>query len=1054
MKMNFSLTKLLVLAIWLPSLILISISGYFLYINYNKYTQTEKSLKYLQLAKRMEQMLLYLGQERGVSSIYSVSKGNYPNSKQILAQKRKLFGNAVAQFKEYALAHPEFNNITAPIMDMLKRLPQVRKDIDQFKRNYIKNEFFTYYTVLENRIMDAEAKIFQHFPTNIKHLYELKFQFAKIIAYSGITRGFGSFYITADAPMSENEYKHVLLKYYHDTNILLTQLIKDPKVRNLYKSKQFKRIENELKDIMFYIQQANQEYYLTDNFNGYPIDALDYFHLWTKRISYFKRTIDSINNEINKKLDQYVTQTVKNRNINIIIFSIAILILLLGFLIERAIIKHIKSLSKLINSLTPITGKEFTVDITTTEGMEKGLEVVREAIQITNEAAKKSEETAKAKSLFLANMSHEIRTPLNGILGFLELLKTTDVNPEQQEYIGTIEKSAKNLLEIVNNILDVSKIESNKISLETIDFKALDEFENTVEIFSTPAAQKEIEYVTDISPNIPSVLKGDILKIKEILTNLINNAIKFTHKDGTISVKIKLNGIKNNKANLYFEVKDTGIGMSEEQKNKIFEAFSQADESVTRKYGGTGLGLTIVKSYVEMMGGEIKVESEINKGSKFYFNLELEIADKNPKYLPESLKDKTFAILHTDTSSVRKDVALEYFSYFGINKIGFSNIEEVNNLSQNENIDAIIVFYQESNKQTIEEISQNRKSTIPVVYFASYAYKTDIDKVNPDLTVYDPTTPTKTYNIINSLNETKENKKYEKKVEETPLYKLTALIAEDNPINMQLLTTTLKNMGMSVDTAQNGLEAFNKYSMNPEKYDVIFMDAQMPIMDGIEATQEIIEFEKEEGLAHTPIVAVTANVLKGDRERFLGAGMDDYISKPIDMNELKRILEKIQKHKYQTHKTSSTELKENKQTEEIEPENKATHQAKTENKPAKKEENKIIQSKSKKETKLIIATESPFLINYFKHILDENFISATNINELSKSLTKNYTNIILIEDDFAGSDIEKLIDSIKTEYSNSKFIVISDNKIKNADAVLNDLNENEIETLIKRLRDE
>ena len=987
----------------------------------------------------MEQMLLYLGQERGATSIYAVSKGEYPNSKQILAQKRALFSNAVNQFKDYALKHPEFNQITMPIIKLLNRLPQVRRDIDQFKRNYIKNEFFTYYTVLENTIMKGESKIFKHFPTNIKHLYVLKFQFAKMIAYSGITRGFGSFYITADTPISQKEYMNVLLKYYHDTNILLTNLLKDPKIRALYTSTKFKQIEKQIKETMFYIQQANQEYYLTKNFEGYPIDALDYFHLWTKRISYFKKTVDSLNKQINVKLNQYIQNAINTRNVNIIVFIIAILILILGYLLNKAIVSHIKSLSNLINTLTPITNKKITADITTPEGMNNALKIVDEAIKITQESIKKTEEAAKAKSLFLANMSHEIRTPLNGILGFLELLKTTPTNVEQQEYISTIEQSAKNLLQIVNNILDVSKIESNKISLELIDFKALDEFENSVEIFSTPAAQKQIEYVTDISPDMPSVLKGDILKIKEILTNLINNAIKFTHKNGTISVKIKFNGIKNDKANLYFEVKDTGIGMSEEQKAKIFEAFSQADESVTRKYGGTGLGLTIVKNYIEMMGGEIKVESEINKGSKFYFDLNLEVVDKTPRYQPNILRNQTFAILHTDTSTIRKDVSMEYFTYFGINKIGFNNAEEIEKITQTENIETIVVFYQESDKNVIKNLT-DKNFNIPIVFISSYAYKGEIDKLKPDLSIYDPVTPTKTFNIAESLKETKVSKKIE--VEETPIYKLKALIAEDNPINMQLLTTTLKNMGIEVDTAQNGLEAFNKYSMNPEKYDVIFMDAQMPIMDGIEATQEIIEFEEEEGLPHTPIVAVTANVLKGDRERFLGAGMDDYISKPINMNELKRVLEKISKHKYQKTYHIHTE-------NTIEPEKEDTIKV-----PA-AEESKEVSSQekneeTKKEPKLIIASESQFLINYFRHILNQDFEAVENIKELSQKLDKNGLNIILIEEDFAGSNIEKLIDSIKAEYPNSKFIVITDKKIDQADEILDDLNEDKIKNSIKK----
>jgi len=969
----------------------------------------------------------------------------------LVKEKRAKTDAAINSLKEYVKSHPKFYKYVKNVLNYTNQLPVVREKIDTFKNIKYKDWFFGFYTNWENQIILTLHELTKKFPKSLQSLYAEKIPFEKIAEYTGILRGYMSYYITADLPLSQKDYENVLLKYYHDSNILPLEALKNTQISNEFSSPKYKKLEKEVKELVFYIEQVNMDYYSNNQFEGYPIDPLDYFNVMTKRIKYFKKAISYYNNLIDKQSQKILLQTKAQIPIYALIFLISIIILIIGYLIDRAIKSHLNSLSNLISSLTPITGEEVKLDITTAEGMQKGIETVENAIKITQESIKKTEEAAKAKSLFLANMSHEIRTPLNGILGFLELLKTTQTDPEQQEYISTIEKSAKNLLQIVNNILDVSKIESNKVSLEIIDFKALDEFENTIEIFSTPAAQKEIEYVTDISPNIPSVLKGDILKIKEILTNLINNAIKFTHKNGTISVKIKLNEIKDNKANLYFEVKDTGIGMSEEQKNKIFEAFSQADESVTRKYGGTGLGLTIVKDYIEMMGGEIKVESEINKGSKFYFDLNFEIADNTPRYLPESLKNKTFAILHTDTSSLRKDVTLEYFSYFGINKIGFSNIEEINNLSQNEKIDAIIIFYQESNKNAVQNIATNKK-TIPVVYFSSYTYKEEIDKLNPDLSVYDPNTPSKTYNIAGSLKETSRGAKYV--VEETPIYQLSALIAEDNPINMQLLKTTLKNMGMSVDTAQNGLEAFNKYSMNPEKYDVIFMDAQMPIMDGIEATQEIIEFEKEEGLAHTPIVAVTANVLKGDRERFLGAGMDDYISKPIDMKELKRVLENISKHKYQTNKTSEKSIKHNnEEPNETKAENKTASQVTNEKKEVENQEkNKTPEKTDKKETKLIIATESPFLINYFKHILDEDFAPVTNINELSKSLNKNYKNLILIEDDFAGSDIEKLINSIKIEYPNAKFIIISERKIKNADIVLNDLDTEKIKNSIKALK--
>ncbi|GAB6073916.1 ATP-binding protein [Nautilia lithotrophica] len=1028
--MKLSLTKLLAIAIWIPSLVLISFSGYFLYNSYQKYVTTQKSLKYLELAKRIENMLVYLGQERGTSSIYSVSKGEFPNSKQLLQSKRVLMNNAIRHFKEFIKENPEFYTETKNIITLINKLPEIRKSIDNFKDNYIKNEFFNYYTKLSTELMNTEGKILKRFPAELKPYYVLKFQFEKMVDYTGIIRGFGSYYITADEPISEDEYKNILLKYYHDSNVLLTEVLKHKTASSLYKSASFLKTEKQIKEIIFYLQQANQEYYINGEFNGYPIDALDYFNIFTKRITYFKRTIEHLDSDITKKLNEIVSQAIQTRNINIAIFIIAIIILIIGYYLNRAILKHIKSLSNLLTSLTPITGKEVQVDITTPQGMDEALRIVDEAIKVTQESVKKAEEATKAKSLFLANMSHEIRTPLNGILGFLELLNTTDLTEEQLDYVNTISQSAKNLLQIVNNILDVSKIESNKVSLELIDFKAVDEFENTIELFGTPAAQKNIELTTQISPNIPSVIKGDILKIKEILTNLLSNAIKFTPNNGHIHVKIQLEKIIDNKAKIYFEVRDSGIGMSEEQKEKIFEAFSQADESVTRKYGGTGLGLTIVKSYVEMMGGKIYLESELNKGTKFYFDLLFDIVDPKPKYEKNIFANKEIAVLNTITETLRKETTLEYLSYFGTEKVGFNNAQELNTLKNREKFDAVMIFYEESDKKIIEELNN---INLPKIFVASYSKKEEINKLDYDSVIFDPNVPSKIFKALESLNELRIETaaKAEEKPQHKEIYSLKALIAEDNPINQKLLQTTLKSLGIESDLANNGLEAFNKYTINPDKYDVIFMDVQMPVMDGLEATQEILEFEQEEGIQHTPIIAVTANVLKGDRERFLGAGMDEYISKPISKDALLKILERVAHGDFSKH-YSESQSNENIQTQQ-------TESIVT---PTKTEE------KAQEKQSVILATTSPFLSSYIKHIIND-IIIAENIEELTKTLSKHRNAIIMIDENFDELDeIRFLIKSLK-KLAPKKIIVLGDEKIEEADVTITDFKPETIQNVIK-----
>jgi len=341
------------------------------------------------------------------------------------------------------------------------------------------------------------------------------------------------------------------------------------------------------------------------------------------------------------------------------------------------------------------------------------------------------------------------------------------------------------------------------------------------------------------------------------------------------------------------------------------------------------------------------------------------------------------------------------------------------------------VFYEESDK---DEILKLKTLNLPIIIISSFAFKEEIDKIDPEITIFDPNVPSKIYNAITTSKEKKVITRIKRETKEKPIYQLKALIAEDNPINRKLLQTKLKSMGIESDTANNGLEVFNKYSMNPEKYDVIFMDIQMPVMDGVEATQEILEFEKEEEIPHTPIIAVTANVLKGDRERFLGAGMDDYISKPIETKELERVLENVAKHKYA-------------EFEEIETENT-------------KEENQIPTSKieentttsSNNEEKIIIATESSFLLNYLKNVLDIDFDSAMQLNELNKKLNEHSNAIILIEDEFNDADMSLLIKSIKQVSLNVKIILIGDRHYDGVDDIIPDLNPEAIKNTINSIK--
>ncbi len=413
--------------------------------------------------------------------------------------------------------------------------------------------------------------------------------------------------------------------------------------------------------------------------------------------------------------------------------------------------------------ITAYTNKEFLIEL-----IEIGIDgylikpvtlkqIARTINKVSNQIIKEKElqkhieeieKLSKIKTEFLANMSHEIRTPLNAILGFIKIMKEED-DGKFIKYLNIIDSSSQTLLVIINDILDLSKIESGKMIIEKVDFES-EELYNTIELFEEKANEKNIDYKVKFV-NIPEYLYSDIHRLKQIISNLISNAIKFTPENKKIEVLLEYRNKK-----LYVEVKDEGIGIPKDRLDIIFKPFSQADNSTTRKYGGTGLGLTISHKLVEMLGGELKVDSEVGKGSKFYFEIPIKKGKKTETKIEEN-------------HNIKKDLQL--------------------------------------------------------------------------------------------------------------------LIVEDNLANQMFMKVILNKMNIKFDIANNGKEAIEKYQNN--KYDLILMDVNMPVMNGIEATKEIRKIDE-----NIPIIALTASALEGDREKFIKAGMNDYLSKPLDIEKLKVILEK------------------------------------------------------------------------------------------------------------------------------------------------------------------
>ncbi|WP_160690852.1 response regulator [Clostridium sp. C2-6-12] len=517
----------------------------------------------------------------------------------------------------------------------------------------------------------------------------------------------------------------------------------------------------------------------------------------------------------------------------------------------------------------------------------------------------KAEEANMAKSQFLANMSHEIRTPMNGIVGFLSLLEKTEMNDIQRDYIKIIKSSSESLVSVINDILDISKIEAGRMEVEKIPFEIRPVLESTVFLYDAKANEKEIELNMLINSNIPSILMGDPTKLRQVMSNLVSNAVKFTHK-GEIFIEVSLIREEEKAVEILFKVVDSGIGISEDEIKKLFKPFSQADSSSTRNYGGTGLGLAICKRMIEMMGGTIGVESKKGIGSTFSFNLTLQkgkdsVIPAMPNY--SMLKGKNILVI--DDYEMNRYIARIYLEEVGCIVTEAENLESVldNFFIKQKRYDAILVDYQMDGITGFEMAKIIKKNEFlkntPLILLTSVTTNLELKVAKQNGFSGYISKPYKRNELLDCVSMVVEGSS--SKMENNQVFitkysageakynkKIKILLVEDNDINIKFFVNSLKLIELTCDVAINGKEALKAYKDN--EYDVIFMDCQMPIMDGYEATREIRKIENLK--KHIPIIAMTAYSMKDDEDKCLEAGMDGYLSKPFDFDQVITILKK------------------------------------------------------------------------------------------------------------------------------------------------------------------
>jgi signal transduction histidine kinase/CheY-like chemotaxis protein len=539
----------------------------------------------------------------------------------------------------------------------------------------------------------------------------------------------------------------------------------------------------------------------------------------------------------------------------------------------------------------------FTSIIRTINNARKELEISESELRNAKTIA---EQANKAKSEFLANMSHEIRTPLNGVIGFTELLQSTPLTAVQFQYVKNANASGQNLLGIINDILDFSKIEAGMMELEIIRTDIIDLLNQSADIIKFSADKKKLELLLDIAPNIPRYAYTDAVRLKQILANLMGNAVKFTEK-GEIELKVSYENSDSNRGKFTFSVRDTGIGISETQRSKLFKVFSQADSSVTRKYGGTGLGLVISQMIANKLNSKIEIDSELGVGTTFSFEVEtrIEYAEQ-----PQALAMKAIQrCLVVDDNKHNRMILEHTLAYWGLQSVCVESGQQVIDiLRADRNFDVFICDYhipEMDGIEVIQYIREHLKLTVdqlPMILLHSSSDDAELHKKCEEYQVqFMLTKPVKSEELYNYLKNIKAPIQPISKTEVASTDKTAKstkiLIVEDVAMNMLLIKFLLTKLipDVTIVEAENGIEAIAKWK--DELPDLILMDMQMPEMDGIDATKEIRKLEKNSE-KQTPIIALTAGALQEEREKCLSAGMNDFLTKPIEQEKLLETLKR------------------------------------------------------------------------------------------------------------------------------------------------------------------
>ncbi|WP_297482167.1 ATP-binding protein [Sulfurimonas sp.] len=1055
--MQLSLKNRLRLISLIPIIILFFVTSYFVYTSYDSYKSAQLLQNKLSTNRELNDLLINISREKGMTVIYLGNSS--PKTLKSLVKQRKIVD---ALTKKYFQG---IKNIPSKLSSALKEIQQSRLLVDEHKISF-EDVYQNVYAKAQNiAIKELEKITNEQLDAKINEYTNKYIEFVRASEYTAQERDYLSYTIAKSTPLNEesiNKWISLIAKADAlDYDTLKNKMLVS-KLNNIFKNEDatelFEDINSQRAAILVEAAQGK-----------YDTNAGVWFAMLSEKINMISNAEEILLETMDTRAITIKTDALQLLAITFTIWLISVILAIFGFLLSNEIARNILNLENVLKRVaddTNDTSQKREINLHTAKGTEEAYNLLEHIIEQTRLDKESAQEASEAKSMFLANMSHEIRTPLNGIVGFTELLKDTGLQEEQAEFVEIIEKSSENLLEIINNILDLSKIESNKLEIEDIIFNPIEEFESAVEVYSVRASEKQIDLSCFIDPELEQALKGDPTKIKEVLINLLSNAVKFTNSSGMINVDIrKQTSVQEGITRVRFEVQDSGIGVTSEQKSKIFEAFSQADTSITRKYGGTGLGLTISARFIELMGGQLDLQSEPGEGTTFFFTIDFEEIKTKGETLQGAYSSINALVLESEHKTKRQDsYLLEYLDFYGVSYTKYKDLAELENLQKQINYDLLFIDYEHCSEKELKEYASLRQKLILIT--KSFYMKT-IESFGIEIfkTLYEPLNNTKLKSALESYQSenftavTQERKIPTTIDMESAKFNAKVLVAEDNIINQKLIKRTLEDLGLTVSIASNGLEAFQK--RKDGDFDLIFMDIQMPFLDGIEATKEILEFEEDYHRIHVPIIALTANALKGDRERFIEAGLDEYTTKPLVRSEIVLLLTQFLSDKIidvreepEIKIEPETAVAEVAEVEEVE-EAVTEKEVKVEKTEAAGEEQEIVeeealleveeaeveeeeqipQQRQKQEYKadIILAKKSLFETKLFQKVLDSlgySYDVANTTAELESMIADNNYRVILFDKELQNLNIEafsKLVKSASQKSNLPTYLVLMNN---------------------------